>query len=466
MKRLFFKNRVIVSLITILALFIGFTSHSIAQETLSKISGRVVDMEGHPVPKLPIFIAPLEIARFGTSPIFWPDDFSLLHRAQTDGVGRFSITGIPQGSVRFGVLPYNIDKRLPSDFEKNLEVYLSWDSGTLNPEYFDALISNNFGMDRCDFEPDVKIQSLRFQGINFYHGNGNDYKEIGFGIEPGVHIKDVELKVKPRMRIRGRVLFKDGTPLANARLNLRANFRREGGSRGSAGNPWTDENGNFVHYLDEAQHRGFCTVLVEYQGLEATAEPVVRLAPGDRLDGLTLTFDSAPIPPKPLPPKTKKKIEKLESATPESTKEPESNEVWIVNPANRHAYKRVHCKTRDDAIAQATKEKAHLVTINNAKEQAWLTAVFGHKFYWIGLSHAKKEGKWQWDNGEPLTYQNWLPNDYFSESSDVNERNYAVTTFADGKWYSVSSKSVIVKMTEMVIIEKADVKIKQSSKEK
>ena len=136
MKRLFFKNRVIVSLITILALFIGFASHSIAQEPLGKISGRVVDMDGHPVPKLPIFIAPLEIARFGTSPIFWPDDFSLLHRAQTDGVGRFSITGIPQGSVHFGVLPYNIDKRLSGDFEKNLEVYLSWDSGTLNPELF------------------------------------------------------------------------------------------------------------------------------------------------------------------------------------------------------------------------------------------------------------------------------------------------------------------------------------------
>ena len=36
---------------------------------------------------------------------------------------------------------------------------------------------------------------------------------------------------------------------------------------------------------------------VEYQGLSAEAEPI-RLDPGDRFDGLTLTFDSEPIPPK------------------------------------------------------------------------------------------------------------------------------------------------------------------------
>ena len=50
----------------------------------------------------------------------------------------------------------------------------------------------------------------------------------------------------------------------------------------------------------------------------------------------------------------------------------------------------------------------------------------------------KKEGQWQWDNGEPVTYENWLPDDFFSESADANERDYAVTTFTDGKWYAVS----------------------------
>ncbi len=137
-----------------------------------------------------------------------------------------------------------------------------------------------------------------------------------------------------------------------------------------------------------------------------------------------------------------------------------------MNPANGHAYKKVHCETRDDAITQATAEKAHLVTINDVKEQKWLSAVFGPEFYWIGLSDAKKEGKWQWHNSEPLTYQNWLPDDYFSESLDASKTDYAVITFIDGKWYPVSTKSVIARMTKMAIIEKADVKINQPSKKK
>ena len=87
--------------------------------------------------------------------------------------------------------------------------------------------------------------------------------------------------------------------------------------------------------------------------------------------------------------------------------------VWIVNPVNGHAYKRIPCESRDAAVTQATEEKAHLVTINDAEEQTWLSAVFGDEFYWIGLSDAEKEGQWQWDNGEPLTYQNWLPEDFF-----------------------------------------------------
>ncbi len=463
MKRTYFKNKVIILFITILTLFTEFASYTIAQKTTGAVSGRVIDIDGQPVPKLPIFIAPLEIEGGWALPVFLPDDFSLLHHAQTDETGQFSITGIPQGSFYFGVLPYNIDKRLPHDFEKNLEDYLSWDYATLNPAYIDAFFTNNFGMQESDFAPDVKIQSLRVQGITFYPHR--DSEEIGFGIEPGSHIKNVEVIVKLRMRVRGRVLFKDGTPLANARLKMHVKFRHEEGSGSSGGKPRTDAEGYFVMYLRERNEAASYTFSVEYQGLEATADPI-RLESGDRLHGLKFIFDSEPIASKPLPPKTKKEIEKPESSTPEPTQKSASNEVWIVNPANRHAYKRIHCKTRDDAIAQAAKEKAHLVTINDAKEQGWLGAVFGHELYWIGLSHAKKEGKWQWHNGEPLTYQNWLPNDYFSESWGVKERDYAVTTFADGKWYAVSPKSVIVKMTEMAIIEKADVKIKQSSKRK
>ncbi|MCY3739688.1 MAG: hypothetical protein OXH00_01570 [Candidatus Poribacteria bacterium] len=37
------------------------------------------------------------------------------------------------------------------------------------------------------------------------------------------------------------------------------------------------------------------------------------------------------------------------------------------------------------------------------------------------------------------------------------ERDYAVPTFTDGKWYAVSPKSVLLRMTAMTILEKTDV---------
>ena len=83
-----------------------------------------------------------------------------------------------------------------------------------------------------------------------------------------------------------------------------------------------------------------------------------------------------------------------------------------------------------------------------------MEAVFGHQFYWIGLSNAEAGGQWQWDNGEPITYENWVPDDFFSEASDVGGRDYAVMTFFDGKWYAVNPGSVILHMTEMALLEK------------
>ena len=102
------------------------------------------------------------------------------------------------------------------------------------------------------------------------------------------------------MRIRGRVLFRDGTPLRDARLRLSYNAIHEDGKghRSSGGNPRTDADGYFLFYFDEKDDTSHYTLSVEYRELEATAGPVL-LKPGDRLDGLTLTFDSEPIAAEP-----------------------------------------------------------------------------------------------------------------------------------------------------------------------
>ena len=469
------KRQTLLFLMMIVASLVGFVSSAIAQKNTGTVTGRVVDLNGNPVVELPIFIAPLDVDGTGyMRTVVLPYEYARLRRTRIDRKGQFSITDVPSGPVYIGALPYDIDKRLPKDFEKIVDEYTSGrDWGETTPDEIDAFVSSNFGMDSNDFEPDVEILFIRVQGLTLYPRT--DSAEIAFGLKSGALMKDVEVTVQPRMRIRGRVLFKDGTPLANTRVGLYTHARTvHGGSIRSGGDLWTDTEGYFVFYIDEKNDPAFYTFSVEYQGLSAEAEPI-RLDPGDRFDGLTLTFDSEPIPPKQPPQEIEAdELEPLSPAWEVPSVPAASHDVWVVNPENGHAYKRIHCETRDDAIAQATKEKAHLVSISDEAEQAWLEAVFGHKFYWIGLRRVSTTGVlskrakkwWQWDNGDPITYANWLPNEFFSEALDADERDYVVMTLSDGKWYAVSSDSVIWNMTEMAILEKADVLNNPSAAEK
>ncbi len=450
----------------VVTFLISFVSMGVAQENTGTVTGRVVDLDGKPVVELPIFIAPLDDNGDGNmSPVFLPNEHAQLRRAHTDREGRFSITGVPSGPVYIGALPYDIDTRLPKDFENIVDEFTSKDWTELTQVDVDAFVSSNFGMDPEDFEPDVEILSLRIRGITLYPRY--DYDEIAFGLQLGTHLEDVKVTVQPRMRVRGRIVFRDGTPLANTRVRVHTHYRSvDGTGSGSGGGDLrTNAEGYFTRYIDEKNDAAFYMFSFEYQDLSVEAEPI-RLDPGDRFDGLTLTFDSEPIPPK----RPSEKIEADEPEPPpllpESLSIPvPSYDVWVVNPENGHAYKRVHCETRDDAVAQATAEKAHLVVINNEEEQAWLEAVFGHKFYWIGLKRVPATGAlskrtkewWQWDNDEPITYANWVTNDFFSESLDASERDYVVMTLPNGKWYAVSPDSVIWRMTEMAILEKSDI---------
>ena len=469
------KRQTLLFLMMIVASLISFVSSAVAQKNTGSVTGRVVDLNGNPVVGLPIFIAPLDVDGDGDMwTVFLPSEYAQLRRAHTDLEGRFSVTDVPSGPVYIGALPDDIDERLPEGFEKLVDEFISMDWTETTQNDIEAFVSSNFGMDSIDFEPDVEMLFIRVHGLTLYARN--DSAEIAFGVKSGALMKDVEVTVQPRMRVRGRVLFKDETPLVNTRVGLYARSRTidGSGSSGSGGNLWTDTEGYFVYYIDEKDAAAFYTFSVEYQGLSVEAEPI-RLDPGDRFDGLTLTFDSEPIPPKQLPQKIETdELEPLSPAWEVPSGPAVSHDVWVVNPENGHAYKRIHCETRDDAIAQATKEKAHLVAINDEAEQAWLEAVFGNKFYWIGLRRVPTTGAlskrakkwWQWDNGDPITYANWLPNEFFSESLDADERDYAVITLSDGKWYAVSPDSVIWEMTEMAILEKADVLDNPSAAEK
>ena len=67
-------------------------------------------------------------------------------------------------------------------------------------------------------------------------------------------------------------------------------------------------------------------------------------------------------------------------------------------------------KTWVEAEAEAISKGGHLVTVNDRAEENWLRNTFGKtQGFWIGINDAGQEGKFEWANGEAVTYTNWAP---------------------------------------------------------
>ena len=62
---------------------------------------------------------------------------------------------------------------------------------------------------------------------------------------------------------------------------------------------------------------------------------------------------------------------------------------------------------RSAAEAWAQGLGGHLVTVNDAAEQAWLERAVLRGEVWIGLTDEAVEGTWVWMSGEAVTYTNW-----------------------------------------------------------
>jgi hypothetical protein len=112
----------------------------------------------------------------------------------------------------------------------------------------------------------------------------------------------------------------------------------------------------------------------------------------------------------------------------------------IYNPGTGHWYDIVSSGANGawiNAELNAQAMGGHLVTINDAAEEAWLRAIFGEQTrYWIGFNDAAVEGTWVWSSGEPVTYVNWWagePNNM--PSTDGTGEDYAVLNWgASGEW--------------------------------
>ncbi len=216
-------------------------------------SGRVVDEDGSPVAGLALVIQPFKVDD-NTGAWTYPPALE----AETDDAGQFSITDIHPGEFRFMLAP---------DYGKGL-----------SPETEYQLLSVKIG--------DVTYHPNDLLPLFFTLNT--------FSITPGVRIENVEVTVRFRMRIRARIVFAGGTPLANEEvdINIRAQDLHGNNIGGVQGSVQTDAQGYFVQYVDRKKATRY-RVSVEYKGLCATSEIFV-LRVGERREDLILELPGPP----------------------------------------------------------------------------------------------------------------------------------------------------------------------------
>ncbi|WP_330204908.1 C-type lectin domain-containing protein [Cyanobacterium sp. Dongsha4] len=87
----------------------------------------------------------------------------------------------------------------------------------------------------------------------------------------------------------------------------------------------------------------------------------------------------------------------------------EEKEIFT-NPNNSHKYFLTSEMSWQEAQDLAEKMGGNLVTINDEKENQWLTKTFitpETNFLWIGINDQAVEGEFIWISGETSNYLNW-----------------------------------------------------------
>ena len=394
--------------IGVAALCFLVSSSTFAQDGVT-VSGRVVNEVGDPVVGISIAIQPYKAIGNRREEGIVP-----LWERQTDADGHFSIWPItPMESVRFVV------------------------EGE---------------------QTETQILSIEINEITLYP-NGHPhspFNTIQFSLEEGTEIENAIITVKTDIRpqVRARLVFANGTPVANAQIRvrmMRTNLSGSGGGSSSGGRQ-TDTEGYFVENLRVDSETRFYTLGVEHLGLFAKAPPFI-LHEGQPQVHLLLRLNGNPIPLAERPPA------EAPSGSLEAFLNPPS--VWIVNPANGHAYKRIYCDNIAEAMDQATAENAYLVSINDHAENEWLQGIFERENFWIGLSDTAEEGQWAWHSGEPVTYTDWGENN--QDSGNTEMKDYAIMLgFHQGSWVAVAPGDHHTNFTKRAVLERADLPVETS----
>ncbi len=380
-------------------------------ELSSSASGRVVDETGNPVDGVQVAITPVNFVNGGWFPIQTDEDGNRIdmsqYQAETDAQGRFSITDAVAGPVLLTLFPLHKPKS------------------------------------------DVRMLTVEMNGLLLYPSRF-PRDGIVFSTTPGENIENVKVTVRHPFKIKGLVKQMDGTPLAKKTIDL---YIQELSSNGNGqiempGASTTDAEGYFEKHMDseifmrnmDVEGPTFYIISVVYDRLSAKSKPIL-IRPHAGIPELVFDLNiSSEIPTHMLP------AFKLDAIG-----------VWVINPENGHAYKKIGCRNPNDAIAQASKEDATLVTINGQTEQNWLAKVFGGSDAFIGLNDIAEEGRWQWQSGEPVVYTNWAKGTL--EDNYSKHEDYVI--LSQGKWKDIGPRSRNWYKIRTAILEKVQMPVKK-----
>lgn len=229
----------------------------------SSNSGRVVDEAGNPISNIKIALIPVRNQNGGWFPIILHDENGnpideSLFQAETNIEGHFTVTNQLGGPVHLSLFPVR--------------------------------------------RSGYKISKIQMADMYFFPSDFPSSRGVVFATSPDAHHEDIQVILK-QPQIRVKVLNSDGTALANATIRCDIEIKSKDGDSTSEIAAHTDENGYFVHYMDEFRNDNriySCKIIAKYEKQKASVKPF-ELVPTRGTHDVVLILGEEQVTTSPLP---------------------------------------------------------------------------------------------------------------------------------------------------------------------